>query len=329
MPDSVISPQMRWAKSYDGYRRLASNPQMLGAVLSGARDAYREQRRIPEWCGVDLLRGWAFYLAQENRHVGGDTLGEEWTAVLQRLRTHRDASGADRPPPSTDVQVDLPTIFSTAPKRHKDGSFLAAKQSRLWESHVAPINQLVDQIRHEIAEEWAQAHEGSAPPVFVPYVDPDCGGIQARVLLVLESPAGPAALGSGMLSPDNNDETAKNVWWAYQASGMPRTYGLPWNAVPWYVGDGKKNKNVTATEVVRGREYLSQLLDLAPAVRVVLALGKPAQACVAGAADALAARGIQVVNAPHPSPIPAAATRGRSLEEFNAAFAKAYATVSE
>lgn len=206
---------------------------------------------------------------------------------------------------------------------------MAAKQGRLWDSHVAPINQLVDQIRHEIAEEWADTSQGTAPPVFVPYVDPDSGGIRARVLFVLESPAGPAALGSGMLSADNNDETAKNVWRSYQASGMPRTYGLHWNAVPWYVGDGKRNKRVTATDVTRAREYLRQLLDLAPAVRVVLALGRPAQASVAGAADVLAARGIRVINAPHPSPISAGATRGRTLDEFNAAVAEAYADVSE
>ena len=49
-----------------------------------------------------------------------------------------------------------------------------------------------------------------------------------------------------MLSADNDDETAKNVWDAYQANGMPRTHGLHWNAVPWYVGDGKKNATAFA-----------------------------------------------------------------------------------
>ena len=328
MPDSATDAQVRWAHNYDGYRRLATGPEMLAAVLSTARDAYRREGRVPDWCGVDLLRGWAFYLAREDRHRGGGTLSAEWAAVLQRLREHDDATGADRPPPDAHAHVDLPSTFSTEPKQHKDSDFLAAKQARLWEVHVAPINQLVDQIRKEIATEWADAHTGSAPPVFVPYVDPDSGGIQARVLFVLESPAGPAALGSGMLSADNNDETAKNVWLSYQASGMPRTYGLAWNAVPWYVGDGVKNRNVTATDVDRGRDYLRQLLDLAPDVRVVLALGKPAQASVASANDVLAARGIRVINAPHPSPIPAAATRGRSLEAFNAAVAEAYTEAS-
>ena len=43
----------------------------------------------------------------------------------------------------------------------------------------------------EIAQEWAQVHHDSSAPVFVPYVDPDSGGIHARVLFLLESPAGP------------------------------------------------------------------------------------------------------------------------------------------
>lgn len=329
MADRATLAQVVWAHNYDGYRRLASGPEMLAGLLEGARDAYRRRGHIPEWCGVDLLRGWAFYLTREDRHRGGGTLGDEWSAVLQRLRTHPDASGADRPPPDVQARIDLPRTFSTEPKRHKDSAFLAVKQARLWEGHVAPINQFVDRIRFETAEEWAQSHQGAPPPVFVPYVDPDSGGTQARVLFVLESPAGPAALGSGMLSADNDDETAKNVWRAYQASGMPRTYGLHWNAVPWYVGDGKRNRKVTPADVERGKGYLLQILDLAPAVNVVLALGRPAQASVASARELLASRGVRVIDAPHPSPISAGTTRGRSLDEFNAAVARAYAEAAE
>ena len=52
----------------------------------------------------------------------------------------------------------------------------------------------------------------------VPYVDPDSGGVTARVLLLLEAPAGAAAHGSRMLSADNDDGTAADVWRAYAAS---------------------------------------------------------------------------------------------------------------
>lgn len=143
------------------------------------------------------------------------------------------------------------------------------------------------------------------------------------MLFLLESPAGPAALGSRMLSPDNDDETAKNLWDAYEATGLPRAWGLHWNAVPWYVGDGKKNKTVRDTEVDKGRGYLSGLLDLAPDVRVVLAMGKHAQRSVSPLAAELAARHVTLLGTPHPSPIPAGVTRGQSLRDLQAAIRRA------
>jgi uracil-DNA glycosylase len=299
--DAAIQAQIEWAHTYDGCRRLASSPQKLEKLLRSARNSYASSGRIPDWCGVDILRGWAFYLVRADRHMGNDTLGVEWVSVLAALTSHPDAMAGDRPPlqaPAADME--LPTIFSAEPKQHKQPAFLEAKTARLWEWHVAPINGLVDRIRAEIETELGKCD--GRPQVFVPYVDPDSGGTRARVLFVLESPAGPAALLSGMLSADNNDETAKNVWTAYQASGMPRTYGLHWNAVPWYVGDGKKNAGVSAAQVEHGRQFLFRLLDEAPDIRVLVALGKPAQRSIAGAAIKLNARGIHVISAPHPSP---------------------------
>lgn len=315
--------EVAWALRYNGDDRLATTPNALGDLIAPARTGFRSLGRVPEWCGVDFLRGWAFYLVREDRFLSCDTQGEEWSAVLEAVRQHPAARGSDRPPASVSGDIPLPTRFSTAPKQHKDSAYLAAKQARWWEDHVAPVNQFVDQIHEEIAGRWADEPGDEAPPVFVPYVDPDSGGFRAQVLFLLESPAGPAALGSRMLSADNNDETAKNVWRAYEASGMPRTAGLHWNAVPWYVGDGKKNKGVNATQVEQGRQYLLRLLDLAPEVSVVLALGKRAQASIAPLRHEFAARGIRVIDAPHPSPIPAASTRGQSLIEFNAAVAEA------
>jgi uracil-DNA glycosylase len=292
-------------------------PEMLEELLRSARDSHAIRNVVPGWCGVDLLRGWAFYLVRADRHMGGGTLDQEWQDVLTALRNHPDADAEDRPPPPLPTGgFALPTVFSDEPKRHKDAQFLVNKKARLWEPHVAPINRFVDGIRKEIAAELPTIGSGHATPsVHVPYVDPDSGGTQARVLFVLESPAGPAALGSGMLSADNNDETAKNVWLAYRESGMPRTLGLHWNAVPWYVGNGRKNASVTRAQVKRGRRYLLQLVDLTPDLRVVLALGKHAQASIEGVAAELERRGIRVIEAPHPGPIQAGVTKGQSLLE--------------
>jgi uracil-DNA glycosylase len=315
--------QLEWALRYDGYRRLAATPETLERLLGSARNCFRAHRVPPDWCGVDLLRGWAFYLARADHQAGGGTLDGEWDAVLTALSAHPSARPEDRPPGTpAPVAVPLPTVFSAEPKRHRDPDFLAAKQARLWEPHVAPVNSFVDTIRQEIAAESSTV-DGAAPEVFVPYVDPDSGGIAARVLFVLESPARPAAHGSGMLSVDNDDGTAKNMWHAYAATGMPRTHGLHWNAVPWFVGTATKEASVTDAEVERGRQYLLRLADLAPSVRVVVALGRPAQRSIAAARERLEARGVSVLEAPHPSPRLAATTGGQSLDAVAAAFVEA------
>jgi hypothetical protein len=48
-----------------------------------------------------------------------------------------------------------------------------------------------------------------------------------------------------------------------------------------------------------------------------------AQVSVAGGAKALGGRGIQVLEDPHPGPIPAGVTKGRSLLDVNACVTRA------
>ena len=113
----------------------------------------------------------------------------------------------------------LSVSLSQAPRAHRDPAFLAAKIARLQEPHVAPLNALADRIAGET---------GKAVPAF----DPDSAGIRARSLFLFEAPgaratdaAGPraAAKGSGIISPDNNDGSAENMWRLHQAAGLSRT----------------------------------------------------------------------------------------------------------
>lgn len=194
---------------------------------------------------------------------------------------------ASRTPTAESVPAARPS--AGRPRMHKDPEFLARKKERLWEHHVAPINNLVERIRLERGD-------------FVPYVDPDSGGVDAQVLFVLESPAAPAAKGSDMLSPDNNDGTAANMWEAYAASGLPRSAALHWNAVPWFVGDGQAERNVTNQQVTQGHKYLGQLLEIATNVQIIVAMGKPAQLSLHRIDADLAAQGIRLIDCIHPSP---------------------------
>ena len=98
-PDaSVRAAEIDWAASYNAYDRLAGGPNELSALLEPLRAEYRRSGRIPEWCGVDLLRGWAFLLYREDYFDGGGSLSAEWQAVLSAVRDHDQATGADLPP---------------------------------------------------------------------------------------------------------------------------------------------------------------------------------------------------------------------------------------
>lgn len=215
--------------------------------------------------------------------------------LLSAVRSRRAAITVAAPVPvatrpSSASALGTRSSPSTGPKQHRDPAFLAAKQARLREEHIAAVQALVDEIR------TARGTES------VPYVDPDSGGLHARVLFILESPASPAALGSGMLSPDNDDETAANMWRLYEQSNLPRTAGLHWNAVPWYVGEDGKEKAVRARQVLEGAVWLDRLLDLLPHLRLVVTMGKPAEQAFKVYVDAHGPDHVEWLAAPHPSP---------------------------
>lgn len=317
--DQLMYRQISWAHTYNAYQRLAggeAGPPALARLLDPAWGEYKRTGRVPDWCGVDLLRGWAFYLTRQDRFGGGYDLTEggakvaEWEAVLERIASHPDGRPEDRPPLRA-LSIRGPSgPFATEPRRHRDPEFLTAKQARWFEPHIAPVNALVQEISRTAGGD-------------VPYVDPDCGGVNARVLLLLEAPAGAAAHGSNMLSADNDDGTAANVWRAYAHSGLPREWGLHWNAVPWYLGVPGKIAAAKKQDIEQGREWLLRLVDLLPDLVVLLCLGNAARDAVAPAMPDLSSRGVQVLSAPHPSQRRYNVSKGADELKVLAAFAEA------
>ncbi len=86
----------------------------------------------------------------------------------------------------------------------------------------------------------------------------------------LEHEQSPAAVtarlgqGSGIVSPDNNDATAANMWSLLQAAQIDRDkLVVTWNVVPWYVSDGDGIRAATTTDITEGRPALLELLGLA------------------------------------------------------------------
>jgi uracil-DNA glycosylase len=139
--------------------------------------------------------------------------------------------------------------------------FREGKLSRVHDPHVAPLNALV--------KAWRQQGRD------VPWVDPDLGGIHSRILFLLESP-GPAsstAHGSAIISPDNNDQTARRFRRLSGEAGLdPRTY-VSWNVVPWYVSATGNAANATSADGAEALPYLHQFAALLTELRVVVVMG--------------------------------------------------------
>ena len=76
---------------------------------------------------------------------------------------------------------------------------------------------------------------------------------------------------------------------------------LVWNAVPWYVGSADKIRSPTPAEITAGLAWLRRLLDLLPDLRVVACFGRAAARAVLPLRPELTARGLTLLEAPHPS----------------------------
>jgi len=106
-----------------------------------------------------------------------------------------------------------------APKSLADSSARKARLAALSQPHVAPLAAYVQRLRQ------AAGHTGR-----VPDFDPLDGGILAECLFLLEAPGG-RAVGSGFVSRNNPDETAKNFFLLNQEAGLSRACTVTWNVV--------------------------------------------------------------------------------------------------
>ncbi len=152
--------------------------------------------------------------------------------------------------------------------RNADPKVVAAKLARIREPHVAPLNELADRVADAEGRRRGE----------VPYVDPDTGGINARMLVLLDNPSTKAesTSGSGLLSLDNNDRTARNCREAYARHGVDWGDVVHWNVVPFPVA-GVKNGGSTTTERARAAGWTREVVNLLPKLEIVLLLGGSAR----------------------------------------------------
>ncbi|UEA60663.1 uracil-DNA glycosylase [Gordonia otitidis] len=151
--------------------------------------------------------------------------------------------------------------------RNADPAVVAEKMARIRDPHVAPLNALADEIADYL----------DIPRGHVPYVDPDVGGVNARMLVLLDNPSSraEAGTGSGLLSLDNDDRTARNCREAYAEHGIDWSDVVHWNVVPFPVAD--TNGGSTPGERGRGARWTRELVDRLPHLEIVLLLGYAAR----------------------------------------------------
>jgi len=169
-----------------------------------------------------------------------------------------------------------------------------ARRMLLAEPHVRPLTAYVDQLR-------------ACSPDEFPDFDPLDGGVEARMLFLLEKP-GPmtSALrtgraGSGFISRDNDDPTAEAIFDFMRKAGIPRRETVLWNLIAGWNGTRK----VTAREVREGALETLRLVRLLPRLRAVVLVGKRAER----AYPLLAAEAFSLFGSLHPSPIVRASRR--------------------
>lgn len=147
----------------------------------------------------------------------------------------------------------------------KDQAERTRREVMLSQPHVQPLVSYLGDIRNALGIDYE-----------MPMFDPCDGGINARVLILLEAP-GPKAVGSQFISRNNPDRTAENINNLLQKAGIPRADTILWNIVPWYIGNGKKIRPATKADISLALPFLKKLIEILTNLDFIVLMGKPAQ----------------------------------------------------
>lgn len=184
-----------------------------------------------------------------------------------------------------------------------------ARREMLGRAHIQPLVRYVERLRRAFGIE-------------VPDFDPVDGGVNARVLFLMEKP-GPMTsgdragrAGSGFISRDNDDLSAEATFRFMEAAGIPRTEAVLWNVIPGWNG----TRRITPDELRKGVAEVENLLELLGQVQSIVLVGRKAQR----AEPLLARTGLRLFRSAHPSPI-VRASRPEKWAAIPAAWREAYA----
>ncbi len=180
-------------------------------------------------------------------------------------------------PPDAGTAVPVPVKADAAwpsrPRAHRDPSEVERKLKLVDEPHLKPLNDWVRSLNHARTGSTADL-ESTAP-----WFDPSGGGVNARVLFLLEAPGSrsSASRGSGFVSIDNTDATAANLYALTHEAGLDRAAFALWNIVPWYLPEGTRTKATKRADVLEAGPHLESLIGLFTDLELVVTMGAFAQ----------------------------------------------------
>lgn len=157
----------------------------------------------------------------------------------------------------------------------------------LRQAHMKPLTQ----FRGKLLETLPHG-------TFVPNIAPLDAGVEAKVLLLLETP-GRVPRETRFTSLDNPSATSKNLWALVEESGLQRSSLLLWNLVPWDIGLETEVQQTTGSHHEFGVRALLKLLSLLPELRAIVFLGAKAQKAMPDVQSSLSA--LALFRCPHPS----------------------------
>jgi len=142
----------------------------------------------------------------------------------------------------------------------------ADRQRKLKLVRAAHVKPLVDLIRG-----WER------PDRTFPLIDPEDGGVGAKVLFLQHTP-GPTAVRSGFISRENRDKTAPRADQYLREAGFARSDYIRWNVVPYCISTPEIDGKATSSQVREAADlYTKPFLKLLPNLKVIVFCGGKAR----------------------------------------------------
>jgi len=150
---------------------------------------------------------------------------------------------------------------------------LARKPERICRDD-APFDKLAPQlVQPHVLNHVAQATGAVADEISLPRLDPDDGGLTARLLVLLPA-AQPEDAMTGFFSIDNPGRLPPLLRAVLSVTGIERRDLIVWPLLPW--AGPEYSKDAIDSLQHQGYDALGQLLDYLPNLTVAILMGRPA-----------------------------------------------------